>query len=393
MRENKIMKIQQLEVGIVGAGLGGLAAAIALQQQGIPTQVYEKAQELQPIGAGLTLFPNGLKVLDAIAPGIVETLKRLGSETHQVKLQSSTGDLFGQNQLTLTEKYSYPMLNLRWSDLQATLISRLPTEIIHLDHQCVDFASCDRGVQIQFSNGQTSNVDLLIGADGIHSLIRQRLVKDGSPCYAGRLSWRAVIPYQDELLSQHTATIVNGAEGKNFLLVDVGNGQFFWSAGALMAEGLQSDSPETVKSRVLETFANWAAPVEAIVEATPPTAIIERPIYDRPPLATWSDRNLTLLGDAAHPMVPSLGQGANMAFEDAWELAHCLAEQPTIAAALASYEHSRVYRTQIIQVRSSVQGSRSYDPDSKTVLLGVMEQAHVAQAAFEDWLYNISLER
>jgi salicylate hydroxylase len=377
-----------MRVVVIGAGLGGLAAAIAFRKHGIDIQVYEKARELQPVGAGLSLFPNGLNTLNAIAPNLVESLKNVSSQVYQVNLRKSTGELIGQNQLTLKEKYGQPMLNIRWSRLQENLAALVPPDRIHLNHRCTRFEQTDNAVEVHFENGETIEADLLIGADGIHSIVRQLLVGDGPPRYAGRLSWRAVIEYQHELLPADEVTIMTGTDGKIFTLIDVGGGQIFWSAGALSGEAIAHKSAMEVKSHVLKLFAGWAEPVEAIIAATESQAIVERPIWDRPPLESWSNGRATLLGDAAHPMVPSLGQGANTAFEDAWELAELISQQPTIAAALASYETSRIPRTQVIQARSAFQGSRSYDADSETFLRGVAEQARASQAEFEDWLYD-----
>ncbi len=378
-------------VAIVGAGLGGCSVAIALNQHGINAQVYEKARELRPIGAGLSLFPNGLKTLEKIASGITKSLKDLGSQAETVNIRKSNGELIVQNSLTLMEKYQQPMLNIRWSCLQETLFANLSPDAVHLNHRCIGFEQTDSDVKISFDNGKTVTSDFLIGADGINSVIRQQLVGDGLPHYAGRLSWRAVIPYQHEQLSANEVTIMTGAEGKIFTLIDVGNGYIFWSAGILSTQSIMSENAVNAKARLLEIYAGWSNPVEAIIQATPCEDIIERPIYDRPTLESWSNGRVTLLGDAAHPMVPSLGQGANTAFEDAWELSQFLIHQPTIESALISYENSRIYRTQIIQVRSAFQGSRSYDADSEKFLSGVASQAQANQADFEDWLYNYNL--
>jgi salicylate hydroxylase len=124
MLENK------LKVAIIGAGLGGLAVAIALHKRGINAQVYEKAQQLRPVGAGLSLFPNGLNTMEAIAPGIVETLKHAGSPTRMVNLRKNTGEIIMQNPQRLQEQYGHPMLQIRWSRLQEILTSRLPPEFI-----------------------------------------------------------------------------------------------------------------------------------------------------------------------------------------------------------------------------------------------------------------------
>jgi salicylate hydroxylase len=125
-----------------------------------------------------------------------------------------------------------------------------------------------------------------------------------------------------------------------------------------------------------------------MMEATPAEDIVERPICDRLPSTRWSHGRVTLLGDAAHAMVPALGQGANTAFEDAWELSECLAGTLDVEAALTRYDKSRTYRTQIIQARSALQGSRSYEADGETFLRGVIEQASATQSEFEDWLYK-----
>ncbi|KAB8335241.1 FAD-binding monooxygenase [Scytonema tolypothrichoides VB-61278] len=377
-----------LKVAIIGAGLGGLTVALALRKQGIEAQVYEKARSLRPVGAGLTLFPNGLNSLHAIDAGLVESLKSAGSKGCMVNMKKSTGEMIMQNPLTLEEKYGQPMLNIRWSRLQEILASALPPDIIHLNCRCIAFEQNDKGVEVDFEDGNKVQADLLIGADGINSVVRQTLIGDGSPRYAGRLSWRAVVKYRHELLHPDESTFMIGSEGKNFTLIDVGGGYIFWSAGALSTDESCLQSAAEVKSRVLEVFAGWAEPVQSILEATDANDIVERPIYDRPPLQSWNKGRVTLLGDAAHPVVPVLGQGANTAFEDAWELGECLSHAPSIEAALTGYENSRIQRTQVIQVRSAFQGARSYDPDAEAFVRSVIEQAQMNQSEFEEWLYN-----
>ncbi len=376
-------------VAIIGGDPGGLTTALALRKQGLNAQVYERAHSLRPIGAGLTLAPNGLKVLAALEPGIVESLKRAGSQLRLFNLKKSTGETLLQNRIALREKYGQPLLGVRWSRLQEILAAALPPDIIHLNHRCIGFEQNDSGVEAHFDRGKTLQADLLIGADGINSAVRQALIGDGPPRYAGRMSWRALIKYSHELLPPDeviTMTPSNG--GKHFLLLDVGHGYIFWSAGALSEDGSISQSAAEVKSGVLEEFAGWAEPVGAIVGATDAADIVERPICDRPPLASWSHGRVTLLGDAAHAMRPFLGQGANTAFEDACEIAQCLGNAPRIEAALASYEKSRIQRTQVIQARSAFQGNRAYEPDSETYLRGVMERALVGNDEFEEWLYR-----
>ncbi len=290
-----------------------------------------------------------------------------------------------QNRLTLAEKYGQPMLQIRWSRLQEILTSALPADAIHLNCRCTSFEQNDSVVEVFFEGGNTVRADLLVGADGINSAVRQALIGDGAPRYAGRMSWRAVLKYSHELLSPDEITLMTG-DGKNMVLIDTGGGYIFGSAAALSQDDSVCQSAAEVKSRVLQEFAGWGEPVRAIVEATDAGSIVERPICDKPPGKGWSKGRVTLLGDAAHPVVPSLGQGANTAFEDAWELSECLAGATEIQAALFAYENSRTQRTQVIQARSAFVGARAYDADSETFLRGVAEQAHASQPEFEDWL-------
>jgi salicylate hydroxylase len=377
-----------MNITIIGGGIGGLTTAIALLKQGFNVQVYERAQALRPIGAGLTLSPNGLNSLNAIQPGLVEALKQAGSSLNTLTLQRSTGETIATKPIQMQQQYGQPLLNIQWSQLQAILAAAVPSDRIHLNHRFIGFEQTDRGIQSQFANGAIVSSDLLIGADGIHSAVRQALIGDGSPTYAGRLSWRAVIQYPHAQLLPNTSTLMIAPDGKNFLLVDVGKGYTFWSAGALSADDTVCLEAVEVKARVLDVFAGWAEPVTAIVEATPAIDIVERPIWDRPPLASWSKGRVTLLGDAAHPVVPALGQGANTAFEDAYELAASLASASTFDLAFQAYETSRIPRTNIIYARSAAQGERAYKPDSETSLRKMMQPAQMDENEFQNWLYS-----
>jgi salicylate hydroxylase len=371
---------------VAGAGLGGLVAAIALRKQGIDVRIHEKARELKPVGAGLSIAPNGLNALETVIPGVGKILKALGSETHVVTIRRSTGELVVTDRLTVQDRYNQPLLNIQWSSLQESLASCLPADLIHLNNRLIGFDQDDSQVEIHFDQAPSVTADLLIGADGIGSTVRNILIGDGPPRYAGRMSWRAVIPNDDPKLPANEATIMSGPEGRVFTLFDVGAGCIFWSAAALSPESPAETT--TVKHRVQQAFASWAPPVPAILEATAPEAIVERPITDRLPLSRWSHGRVTLLGDAAHGMVPALGQGANTAFEDAIELAQCLARTSDLSAALSRYDASRIYRTRVIQARSAQQGGRSYQPDGEKFLRGAMDRANASQSEFEDWLYR-----
>ena len=226
--------------------------------------------------------------LAAIELGIVQTLKQDGSEVEKVTDKPLTGEIIISKPIALAAQFGQPMLNITWSRLQSILASALPPGVIHLNHRCVAIEQDKSGVKVFFENGQSARSDLLIGADGIKSLVRQTLMADGAPAYAGRMSWRALINFPHEELIPNGSTAFTGPDGKNFLTFDMGEGGTFWSALVLMTEPALSASPNDVKARVLDTYSGWADLVKSIVKATPAADIVERPICDRLPLRRWS---------------------------------------------------------------------------------------------------------
>lgn len=374
------------KVAIVGAGPGGLATAIALQKQGFDVQVYEKAHEFRPAGTGLGLLPNGLNCLDAIEPGIVETLKDSGCQVQNAVLKNTAGETIHANPTNqYLEKYGQPLLTVWWWRLQQILASRLPSDIIHLNHQCIGFEHKDSGVEIYFDNGKQVHADLLIGADGLNSAIRKNLIGDGKPRYVGSMCWRSVIKYNQELLNPDEMAFIKGNKQIMYLL-NVGDEYICWIMRKLSSDCTLSQTATEVKSRVLNELADWGEPLQAMVEATEAEQILEGPICDRPPLTSWSQGRVTLLGDAAHPMAPALAQGANTTFEDAYELQACLSQSSSIEEVFSSYEKCRIERTQVIQSRSASTEMRYYEADSETSPRQRSSQA--TNNEFQDWLYS-----
>lgn len=348
------------KVAIVGAGPGGLATAIALQSQGIDVQVYEKAQEFRPAGTGLGLAPNGLSFLDAIAPGIVETLKSSGCQVNHTVLKNIKGETIRTSQTKYLEQYGQPLLTVWWYRLQQVIASRLPSNIIHLNHRCIGFDQHEKGVKNHFDGQKSVDADFLIGADGVNSVVRETLFGEGKPNYIGSMCWRAVIKYYHELFNDYELVFVKG--NKQFMyILNVGGGYTSWITRKFSPDYSLSQNADEVKSRILQELADWDESFRAVVEATPAEQIWEGPICDRPPLNQWSQGRVTLLGDAAHPMAPAMGQGANTTFEDAYELAQCFSHSASLEEALANYEQSRIERTKIIQARSAVGEMRYYE--------------------------------
>ncbi|WP_066378568.1 FAD-dependent oxidoreductase [Anabaena sp. CA = ATCC 33047] len=372
------------KVAIIGAGPGGLAAAIALANLGLDVQVYEKAQDLRPAGTGLGLSPNGLNCLEAISPGIINALTSCGCLVRRAVVKSMTGETIKINPTTFSEKYGQPLLTVWWWRLQQTLASRLSSAIIHLNHRCIGFQQDEDGVEIYFEHGKTEYADLLIGADGLHSAVRETLFSEGKPNYLGSMCWRAVVEYHHELFDSYDLVFVKGNQQFMFLL-NVGGGYTSWISRKFIPNYTLSQNAEQVKARILDELTGWDESFRAVVEATPAGQIWEGPICDRPPLTHWSKNRVTLLGDAAHPMAPAMAQGANSTFEDVCELQACLSQAASLTEALTTYEQRRIQRTSLIQARSAVGEMRYYDIDA---VKQTQEQAAPSHDSFPDWLYS-----
>ncbi len=389
MNQNLTQKLSKpivKKVAIAGAGPGGLATAIALQSQGIDVQVYEKAQEFRPAGTGLGLAPNGLNSLNAIAPGIVETLKSSGCEVKHTVLKNIQGETIRTNQTKYLEQYGQPLLTIWWYRLQQVLASRLPSDIIHLNHRCIGFDQDENGVKIYFDGQKPVHADLLIGADGVNSVVRETLFGEGQPNYIGSMCWRAVIKYHHELFKDYELVFVKA--NKQFMyILNVGGGYTSWISRKFSPDYSLSHNADGVKSRILQELADWDESFRAVVEATPAEQIWEGPICDRPPLSYWSQGRVTLLGDAAHPMAPAMGQGANTTFEDAYELKECFSHSATLKEALTNYEQSRIERTKIIQARSVVGEMRYYD-DTFTSPSQSQQRQMTLNDDFHKWVYS-----
>ena len=382
----------QQRIAIVGAGLGGLACAIALHKKGYNVQVYEKAQEFLPVGGGLGLLPNGLKILDNIQPGIVEKIKNSGCKVRNMVLKNTQGETIRTNPANRFEdKYGFPLVTVWWWRLQQVLASELPINIIHLNHRCTGFSQDDKGVNIYFENQEKIRADLLIGADGIKSVIRTNLIADGEPNYLNSVARGGVIKCNQQVLNKGEFGFVRGHRELMYLL-NVGDGDIAWVYRHPSSDFSVSTNKDRAKSLVLDKIAEWGKQLRFLVEATPSERILERAICDRLPLDCWSQGRVTLLGDAAHPMSPSLGQGANSSFEDAWVLGECLSNASDIGEALANYEQRRIPRLKTIQTLSREGEMRYYETQSEKSAREKQQQSQdMSREELSDWLNNSQL--
>jgi 2-polyprenyl-6-methoxyphenol hydroxylase-like FAD-dependent oxidoreductase len=341
---------------VIGAGAGGLTAALALRQAGIETTVFEQAQEPLKVGAGLHVWTNALLSLqriglaaDLASAGIV--LERSRFMTHRGKVLADwpTG-AWGRS-------YGAPTIGVRRPALAEVLRFSLGSEPLRFGMRCTGFEQDADGVEARFEDGQVERSDLLIGADGLMSTIRGRLLGDAPPRYSGTSGWRAVIDWPDE--DQGTFKIMVGL-GHRIITYPVAPGKLYFLCMLSVPAGGR-DEPGQSRALLRERFAQFADPVAAILDSTPDEAISRADIVDRPPVKRWGEGRVTLLGDAAHPMTPNLAMGACTAIEDGVVLADRLSGAGgDVAGALRAYEHERMPRTARLTKQSYMIGQSSH---------------------------------
>lgn len=330
---------------IAGGGIGGLATALALQQRGFRPIVCERAPQLQEVGAGLLLSPNGVRALELL--GMREKTTARSRIIREWRILDRRGHCL---QHMRPHHEQLPAFSLHRADLQALFLDEVARDSLRLASEVRGFRQETDFVVVRLASGETLDADALIGADGLRSAVRAGRFGERPPIYSGYVGWRGVCPtipsaYQGEYLSE------SWAEGKRFGISPMGNGRCYWYATA-NSMPVQTCATENRRAELLRLFGHWHDPISALIEATPIENILLNDIYDRSPQHPWSDRAVTLLGDAAHPMTPNLGQGACFALEDAWVLAGYIEQSADFTSAFARYEGSRCRRADSIQRRS-----------------------------------------
>lgn len=341
---------------IAGGGIGGLAAAIALRAAGLEVEVMERANVHREIGAAVVIWPNGTRALRSLG------VEPAWLEVRQMSLMRSDGRLLTAPPVAaLASRYGSGMMLVHRAELHAALLHALGGEAVRMGAEVGGFWETASGVRVRLAGGGEAEADLLIGADGLRSAVRGQLIGDGQPDYRGFTAWRGEVPAGRVEVEPGSGRNWWGRGGE-FLAFPMTQGRLYW-AGTANAPARAGPGPGGHKQDVLERFAGWHPDIVSMVQATDAGAILRTDIYDRPPLRSWSRGRVTLLGDAAHPMTPSQGQGACQALEDAVELGRSFVGASAVGEAMAAYERARVRRANRV-VTLSRQASRSIQSDN-----------------------------
>jgi 2-polyprenyl-6-methoxyphenol hydroxylase-like FAD-dependent oxidoreductase len=323
-----------MRVVIIGGGIGGLAAALALRREGFEPAVYERAPALLEVGAAIAVWPNAFRVLERL--GLGEPLRARAGLIRSVRWLGREGRRYKHFALPET---GAPAVALHRADLQGALLRSLPAESVRLGRTFVGFDEAQEEVRARFDDGTEVGCDVLVGADGLHSRVRAQLLEDGEPVYRGYKVWRGVARLEHAALAAGAASEIYG-KGQRFGVGPVGLGRTGWWATANEPEAVTESASEHAP-KLSRLFEGWCAPVRELIEATPSETILRNAAYDRPAAARWGAGRVTMLGDAAHPMTPNLGQGGCVAVEDAAVLARCLVKYKDPHVALRVYESRR----------------------------------------------------
>jgi 2-polyprenyl-6-methoxyphenol hydroxylase-like FAD-dependent oxidoreductase len=352
-------------VVVVGGGIGGLGAALALSRAGFDVRVVEQAGTVSEVGAGIQLSPNCTRVLRDL--GVLAAVERVAVRPEAFEFRRwDDGRQLSSTPLgpAVEQAYGAPYLHVHRADLVRVLTAALPAGTVQVGRRCVGVAQRGGGAEVGFADGSSAGADVVVGADGIHSVVRAALFGAEEARFTGHVAYRGLVPAERVAdLGVRLRSTVNLGPGAHLVHYFVSNARLLNVVCVLEEHSWTRESwtdPGDV-GELRAAFAGWHPRVRGVVEA------LDRPLkwalFDRAPLPRWSEGAVTLLGDACHPMLPYAAQGASQSIEDAAVLAAALARGPDVPAALRRYEALRRPRTARVQEMSRGNGVRFHLPD------------------------------
>jgi salicylate hydroxylase len=383
------MRANSIHAAIVGGGIGGLAAANALLRRGLRVSVFEQARVLGEVGAGVFIYPNSLRQLERM--GFGPALARVGAKVGRgSEYYRMDGTVVGPVLTTDSSGWN-GLYGMHRADLLAALADALPPSVVHTGHRCIGFEQNDREAKLRFANGRTVEADVVIAADGLHSTLQKYVVEPSLPEYSGSRAYRGLLPMEKLPSWRKEAHQIWMGDGKHFMVFPVRGGQLVNYVGFVPTQDQTVESWSAIGDRdeLAASFEGWDPRVTALLEKV--ESCFWWGLYDRRPLPSWTNGRLTLLGDAAHAMLPHLGQGANQAIEDGVALAVILEKRDSaeVRACLHHYEAFRRKRTEMIQAEARKNGLRY---DSRSGSLEQRDREIANSAAFRKSLYDYDIE-
>ncbi len=365
---------------IIGAGIAGLSTAISLKLQGFNVEIYERNSSISDMGAGIVSWPNASNILEKLnlLPAVLKVSGKVSSMNRFTKEGESLGSM---DINTINELMSYPSLSILRADLMHILNNKI-TEMkipIHFNHDLLSFVTQNNIASVKFSNNEIKEADVIIGADGrMNSLAREYVSGDNTPKYQGFINWVGIIKSKNEIFTDLSVSDYWGI-GKRFGIVPISKHLAYWAAGSTSSK-IKPKKPSLYKSEVLNAFKDWPSNISDIIQNSQNDTINKIYVHDHDPLSKWHKNNVILIGDCAHAALPTSGQGACQALEDAWHIAKCLKQNSlNINKAFENFSKIRIKKTSTI-ISSGRQFASSIFNEDKIFCLNRNERSKTSDS-------------
>jgi len=330
---------EKKKIAIIGGGIAGLTFALSLKSEEYECNIFEKKESFGEIGAAISVFPNALSVMDEL--GLYSNILKTAGELKKILIKTSKGTTLGYSE----PKGEYPVICIHRADLHRVLLNHTSAKLFE-NHGLKSIAETqDHKLRLDFENGKSELFDAVIGADGIHSEVRKYVINDGLPFFRGYNIWRGVVKTNFDI-GHGSETL---GKGQRVGIVPIKEGVYGWWA-TCNEEFMQDDEPEGTRVKLKRLFGDWHHPIPSLIEET--EVILKNSLSDRIPTKGWSKNNVVLIGDAAHPTTPNLGQGGCTAIEGAYLLSKCIEKYGLTEKAYNRYEELHFDRAKQINQES-----------------------------------------
>ena len=338
-KDNTNKMAEKKKIAIIGGGIAGLTFACSLKSKEYEIHIFEKKEQFGEIGAAISVFPNALCVMDEL--GLLNTILESSGQFKTIYLKTDKGTILSKSE----PKSDYPVICIHRADLHSILLNNIDAKLYN-NYGLKDLTQLDNGqLSLTFENDKVKVFDAVIGADGIHSAVRKHIINDGEPIFRGYNIWRGVVKTNFDIGSASETF----GKGQRVGIVPIKDGVYGWWATCNEAY-MQDDKPETTKEKLNRLFGDWHYPITDLINNT--EHILKNSLIDRKPQKGWTKGNVTLIGDAAHPTTPNLGQGGCTAIEGAYLLAKCIDKYGLTEKAYNRYEELHFDRAKQINQES-----------------------------------------